>query len=201
MEKKANYFVIYSIVVLLVLLGITLWTYLYYAGTFRDKLIAKDIAQLDAIFEKINDTAQITAFEHSKNNIDFLNIEKFSGSTVGPMKLQFPDRWQGPYVSKSMTMQEKYYQIIKTKDGYYILPGDGAKLSNGKVIGKDVIINEQTNMQPLLADKNYLLSDYGPLTAKIMDREVLSQPQEHFLEPALSGSEMNELPVQRTAIF
>ncbi|MFC1841987.1 hypothetical protein ACFLYA_02865, partial [Candidatus Dependentiae bacterium] len=54
------------------------------------------------------------------------------------------------------TIQDQEYQIVRTKKGYFITPGDGIKLSNGKVIGKDIILDENADIQKMMADEKFL---------------------------------------------
>lgn len=110
----------------------------------------------------------IKKFDNEKNSINFLNTKSFVGSKVGPMTLEFPDKWQGPYINKEPQVQGKPYQVVLTKNGFYIVPPDGIKLPNGKIMGKDIIINAQTDMVALLKNPDGLISKNGkPLAAPV----------------------------------
>ena len=39
----------------------------------------------------------------------------------------------------------KYHNVERTKNGYFIVPGNGVKLLNSKIIGKDIIFTKDTN--------------------------------------------------------
>jgi hypothetical protein len=130
-------------------------------------MVADHITQLETIFKKINSTAGIVDFDHQKNYIDFLNVKSFDGSQIGSMNLAQPDKWQGPYVKENLTMQEQNYQIVRTHKGYFIVPGEGVKLSSGKIIGKDIIFAENTDIPALIADGNELNFQGRPLAAQV----------------------------------
>jgi hypothetical protein len=162
--------------IFIILFVLSLMVFWYQGKRETDIIIADDIARLDAIFEKINETCTIINFEHQKNYIDFLTIKSFVGSEVGPMNLAYPDKWEGPYLDDNPTMQEKYYQVVHTKHGYFIVPGPGVRLTNGKVIGKDITFDEDADIPSMI--KNGLLQFQGrPLASKIMDGFVPEIPK------------------------
>ncbi len=141
--------------------------FLSQARLANDELIAEHIVQLDDIFKRINETCTIIGFRHKKDYIDFLNVKSFAGSVVGSMNLAEPAKWQGPYVHESLTIGGKEYQIVATKKGFYIVPGDGVRLANGKILGKTLHINYRTDIEALMRDPKALLSDDKPLAAHI----------------------------------
>lgn len=151
-------------IVLFVISAMTLWRY---SRTAFDKKIYNDIVQLQKIFEKIQADCYIYSFEHEKNYIDFLNVIKFSSNRVGPMQLGFPQNWQGPYLQQNLRIQNKLYAMLKTQQGYFIVPGDGVRLANGKVIGKDLILDKNSDIRKLMQDSEALQSESGILAAEI----------------------------------
>lgn len=148
---------------LVVIAGFRLYTQL---GTITNAMIVDHVEELTDIFQRIDKECQIIGFEHEKNNIDFLNVVKFVGSEVGSMNLTYPNNWQGPYVKDNPTVQEKQYVVVVTKDGYYIAPGDGIELANGKVIGKDIIINKESDFAQLTGDPEALQYNDQPMVRK-----------------------------------
>lgn len=162
---KKNYLVTILIALLLIiLLSITIWVTVYQSKTYIDKLIVDDMTKLNLIFNRINDKCGILGFEQQKNAVNFLNVEKFSGSQVGPMNLMYPEKWEGPYLVTNPTIQEKFYQVIKTKNGYYLAPGDDVKLSNGQIIGKDLVLNKNFDFEK--SNNNSLINN-NPIAIKI----------------------------------
>lgn len=132
-----------------------------------DLVIADHIQMLSSIFTTINTTCGIIDFEHARNYVDFLNVKSFTGSEVGSMNLKNPQHWQGPYVEDNPTIQEKMYVILKTKNGYYLVPDDGVELRNRTVIGKDLVLDSQTNIDELLQPRGPLNYRNRPLGARI----------------------------------
>ena len=153
----------------------TLLVFWQQSRRYPELIMADDIEQLAAIFLKINETAGIQGFEHQKNQVNFLNVTSFVGSEVGSMNLLHPGKWNGPYLHDNPTMQEQYYQIINTKNGYFLTPGDGVQLKNGKVIGKDIMLGYDADLISLAADEEALRFGNRPLAAPIKtqkDREL-----------------------------
>lgn len=131
---------------------------LYYSGVLETRrAMADDVAQLSQIFKTIDDTCGILGFDYDKNTIDFLNVKSFVGSEVGTMNLADPSKWQGPYLERNLVMQDKYYQIVRARDGYYIVPGDGVKLANGAHMGAELTITPETDVSVLLGPDSPLL--------------------------------------------
>ncbi len=155
---------VFSSLFLISLLGGALYWWQHQNKVYDDYLIINTVTQLGCIFDTIDATAGISSFEHDKNNIDFLTVKSFIGSEVGSMNLVHPKKWKGPYLSDNPTMQEKLYQIVKTKDGYWIMPGDGVKLGNGNVMGKDIIISPQSTVDQFI-DQG-LVSSSGKLLGR-----------------------------------
>lgn len=158
-----------AISIIALLIGITIFNW---RGSFnRDtgEFISQDIAHLVSIFDDINNTAGILSFDHQKNDINFLNIKKdgFVGSEVGSMNLIHPDKWQGPYEKEIPRIEEEDYIIVRTKKGYFITPGDGVKLPNGKIIGKDIILDEDADIELMMHDDQMLSYKGKALAAKI----------------------------------
>lgn len=154
------------------MIGVSLYMWQRQAHNWEDQVMSEHINKLHAIFMRIDADCQIIGFEHQKNHIDFLNVVKFVGSEVGSMNLAHPENWQGPYVQDNPTMHEKQYQIVATHKGYFIVPGDGITLSNGKVIGTDIIFDENADIQAMLTDaqglthKDYVFAAHLPIQAK-----------------------------------
>ena len=169
-EKPKSRFTWYAVILALVVVAIctsVIMKYLSQARVANDGLIADQVQQLYTIFNRINESCKITGFRHKKDHIDFLNTISFAGSVVGPMNLLEPEKWQGPYVDESITMNGKEYQIVATKTGFYIVPGDGVKLSNGQIVGKTLMIGPKSNIEQMMRDPQALLSNGSALAARI----------------------------------
>ena len=135
------------------------------AGT----IMVNEIAQLADIFKKIDATCTILSFDNQKNKINFLNVKKdgFVGSQVGPMNLAHPDKWEGPYLVENLKMFDHVYQIVRTNKGYFITPGDGLVLPNGKVIGKDILLDANADVVHMMHDDTLLSFNGKPLAVQI----------------------------------
>lgn len=158
-----------------ILFSISLIVFWYQGKKQQDIVIADHIVQLAATFNKIHATCKIIDFEHQQNYIDFLNVISFVGSEVGPMNLTYPEKWEGPYLNDNPTIQEKYYQVVRTKKGHFIVPGPDVRLSNGTIIGKDIIFDEDADVQDMI-QRGILSFEGRPLAVQIMNGIVPSVP-------------------------
>lgn len=150
-----------------VLLFIAYFSTHYQAKETSGIIMLQDIARLSEIFQRIHEQCKIISFDYQKNPINFLNNIAFVSSEVGPMNLANPKGWKGPYVDENPTIEGKEYQIIRTKYGYFITPGDGVRLPNGKIIGKDIKLDEDANIPGLITDPNGLQFEGRPLAATL----------------------------------
>jgi len=166
-SKHALLIMVISSVILCVIVAAAVIFFVRDIRLTQDKVIVQHLKQLAGTFGEIDRTCRIIDFDHDKNYIDFLNVKSFAGSEVGAMNLMHPDKWNGPYVEANLTVQEKPYMIVKTRQGWYITPADGVRLSNGKVIGKDLVISYETDIDSLLRDPNGLWYKGGPLAVPL----------------------------------
>jgi hypothetical protein len=154
---------------LAILFVIAVYRYSTQMHTITNDMIVDHVEELADILKKIDKECQIIGFQYEKNYIDFLNVAKFDGSEVGSMNLAYPSEWKGPYLKDNPTIQEKQYVVVVAKTGYYVAPADGVVLANGKVIGKDIIINKDTDFDALMRDPELLLYNKQPMARKFKE--------------------------------
>jgi len=138
-------------------------------------IITHDVKKLAEILHTIDNDCGILSFDYQRNPINFLNTVSFVSSEVGPVNLVHPENWKGPYLQDNPTIQNKEYVIIRTKYGYFITPDNGVKLPNGKIIGTDILINEDANIPEMMHDKD-LLEYQGASLAVPLELKRLSMP-------------------------
>jgi len=155
-----------------VLIGLSVVSMWYRSQNDIGYLIADEIATLATIFKRIEESCKIINFDHQKNPINFLNIKKggFVGSELGSMNLAHPEQWDGPYLVENPKIEGCEYQIVHTKNGYFITPGQGVKLPNGKIIGKDIMLDEHADIMAMMQDEQQLRFCDRPLAAPIYMR-------------------------------
>ena len=173
---RTNFWPIFSSAVLLFLFCFAIYKLLHQTRELVDRVIAYDIARLETIFRDIQAKCDIIDFEYEKNYIDFLNVIKFVGSQLGPMNLMHPERWPGAYLNEKLTVQQKPYAVLETKNGYYIVPGDGVKLSNGTVIGKDIVLSRDSDIENLIERGVLKIGDFV-LAAKLPTKGAYTKAQ------------------------
>ncbi len=184
---------ILTITLFLALIAVAVFTFWYRTKEDTGELMAQHVEQLALIFKRIDTACKIIRFDEKQSPINFLTIKKdgFVGSEVGPMNLTYPERWEGPYLTHNLTMQGRAYQVVVTDLGYFIIPGESVKVPGGKVIGKDLIIDEHTDIESLVYDGTLRYKD-KPLAVKILDHtapvadafviEDMAQAQQSWLE-------------------
>lgn len=130
-------------------------------------IIERDVKHLADILMQIEKDCKIISFEAQQNSINFLNVKSFAGSQVGPINLKHPDRWKGPYLEVNPSVQSYEYMVVRTKSGYYVAPGNGVKLPNGKVIGVDIKLNEDADIDSMVKDNKLLSYKNRALAAQV----------------------------------
>lgn len=148
-------------------IGISFFDTLYRAKDDAGMMIAQEVVQLRDIFHRIHKTCTIIDFDDQQNSINFLNVAKFTGSEVGPMNLVHPEKWEGPYLKDNPTLYKIAYQVVSTKKGYYVTPGNGVTLPNKKIIGKDIILDQKADIDAMMLDPQGLLYKDRPLAARL----------------------------------
>ena len=156
---------------LIFILSITIVNVWYRGRQSMGQQMVHDIQQLHDIFTRIHEQCTILGFDYQKNPINFLNVVQFTSSEVGPMNLAHPHKWQGPYMQDNPHVQGLEYQIVRTKKGYFVTPGQGVTLPNRKVIGRDINLDEHADIEMLMVSDEQLAFDGHPLAAKITVHE------------------------------
>ena len=64
-------------------------------------------------------------------------------------------------------MQHIPYQVVSTKKGYFVTPGDGVKLPNKKVIGKDIVLDQKADIEAMMLNADQLLYKIDRLAARL----------------------------------
>jgi hypothetical protein len=157
----------------LLLVGITFWQLYYQARQQTDEVIADDVTRLAHILRQIDETCKIINFKEEKTVIDFLNVVEFAGSDVGSMFLAHPERWQGPYLKENPSVQGIFYNILNSRQGYFVVPGDGVKLGNGMVIGKTLKLDKDSDIRTLMKDPKAL---FDKDSGKQLAAEIILSP-------------------------
>lgn len=154
--------------VILGLLVVTFVNYFYRSDVVSSTIITQEVKRLTDIFQKIHEDCTISGFDNQQNIINFLNVGTFTGSEVGPMNLARPDKWQGPYLDENPTIQSKEFMVVKTDSGLFITPGNGVRLPNGKVVGKDVVLSKDADIAAMMQDSNALRFKDRALAQKLI---------------------------------
>lgn len=153
-DKKV--FPIFSVLILAFLLVLFIWRYYKAKPIYEAQLINSQVTKLEQVLRDIDDSCSILSVQHDRTPIDFLTVEKFVGSEIGGLNLAYPKYWAGAYVHDNFSMRGVSYELIKAKDGYFIVPGNGLRLPNGLVMGDDIIITKKVAVMPFLEPRGLL---------------------------------------------
>ncbi len=154
-----KYFVYFSAFVLTAILSFFVYQVIKDRPQHLVSVIESDLDQIEKKLAEIDKDCNILNLTSDRAYVDFLNVEKFAGSTVGCLNLAYPKKWRGPYMQHNPTLQGVFYELVKTGSGVYLIPGHGVKLPNGVVLGKQC---EVTQVSPIAQ----FLQPGGPLNYK-----------------------------------
>ncbi|HJZ23353.1 MAG TPA: hypothetical protein VJ201_02760 [Candidatus Babeliales bacterium] len=168
MKRSQHYFLPIAVICgIIFFVGITFIDTLYRTKNDAGMMMSAEVVRLRDIFHRIHKTCTIIDFDAQKNPINFLNVAKFAGSEVGPMNLVHPEKWEGPYLLDNPTLYQIAYQVVSTKKGYYITPGDGVELPNKKIVGKDIVLDQKANIDAMMINPDELMYKERPLAARL----------------------------------
>jgi len=167
-----------TIIVGIVLFALLVFTmYQFYGGAKNaaERVMANDIDQVVKILEQIDATCEIVNIVRDDAAIDFLQVQAFAGSQIGALQLKYPEKWKGPYLQRNLMVQGIPYELIQTREGFYVIPGKGVRLSNGKIVGKDIIFTRETDVELYLNAIWGLEVDGEPLARKLNLKHILTK--------------------------
>ena len=162
-----RYFSVFSATLLGLLLCVVVGKILYNKPYYLSAVITRDLQDIEQVLATIDKDCNILTLVQDRVSIDFLTVKNFAGSMVGGINLAYPDKWKGPYLPRNPMLQGHFYELVKARDGLFVIPGYGTKLPNGKIIGKDVVINKHTEVLPLIQEKNLLNYHGDPLALHV----------------------------------
>ncbi len=162
-----KYFMFFSLTIVVGLTALFVWRNLRNRPYISAILIRRDISKILNALSKIDRDCAILDIENDVNYIDFLSVEKFSGSEVGCLNLAYPAKWKGPYLLYNPTHQGKLYLLVKTEEGIFITPGNGVVLPNGLEIGKDIKIDKKSKIKEMMKGGGSLNFEGQPLAVRI----------------------------------
>ncbi len=140
-------------VVALALLGFFVSFFIYrqysHAPLFMARVVGRDMQLVVETLTKIDTECSILSFDSDQNKLDFFTVKEFIGSEVGPLNLAYPKMWQGPYLHDNPQVQSKEYQAIKTKEGVFVIPGDGVMLPSEYVVDGRTLLQQGEAMAVL----------------------------------------------------
>lgn len=168
---------------ILFLLATVIFNFYYSSRATVGDMIVQDVQSIARAIERIHQDCTILSIDYKKNVIDFLNVVTFSGSEVGPLNLLYPDRWKGPYLQDNPTIEGREYLLIQSKDGYYVVPGEGVRLPSGNLMGSDIVIDSSTDVTTFMRTSDALTFRNKPLIARI---DIAAQLKAGQILPDLS---------------
>lgn len=163
-----RYFSIVSTVTFALFVVLFIFRVFYTRPNLVAAIIEDDIKLISLALEKIDARCDILSIDKESSEIDFLNVSQFHGSQVGPLNLAHPKNWEGPYLHVNPIYQGQFYRIIKTAEGFFVVPGDGARLPNGLVVGKDFRITQWTRVSDLIKEGGPLTYEKKKLATKLI---------------------------------
>lgn len=147
---------------MLIFIGIAAFILLMFFATHYEskrnkaQIISRDLKLIASTLAKIHSDCEIDRFTQIKNPLTFFNVISFTGSEIGTLNLVNPEKWRGPYIKDNPSLQGVEYQVVQAHEGLFIVPGEGVSLPNGKIVGKDVIFDENSHIIDMLRNDDSL---------------------------------------------
>lgn len=160
--KIAKHFSVFSSLLLVMLLGLFLFKVVHYRTHYLSSVIEQDVVRIAKILASVDKNCTVLSMSGERMPVNFLNVKAFVGSNVGGLNLAYPQKWQGPYAEISPTYQQRFYEIVRTCEGLFVVPGYGVTLPNGCVMGHDVLVSYDTSVKKMLT-KGGALNHEGSL--------------------------------------
>lgn len=145
------------IIIFAVFLGLFAYYQVGLRGFLGARIIDHEISAIVRILEKIDKDAAIVSIDTSHDaELDIFQTESLKRAKIGPLTVEYPENWKGPYANRTARYRGECYQIVRARDGYFVIPGDGVTLPNGLTVGKDIVINDEQDAAPFLRDGGML---------------------------------------------
>ena len=162
-----KYFVVFSSTLLTLMLLVALFKVYYNKPYFTASLINNDIKIVHEALHTIDKKCNILRFNSRRVILDFFTVRTFDGSVIGGVSLAYPKKWQEPVLHNNPIIQQKFYEVVRAQDGFFVVPGEGVELPTGLVMGKDLVIKRQTQVEPMLKPNGKLFFKGIELAKKI----------------------------------
>lgn len=175
-NKLDNKFFYISISFFLLLITLAVSKEVYNKPRFTAGVISQDVQRLAAIMGEINERCLIKVVSKGRIKLDFLSSDLAPAVETSGLILAHPEQWDGPYVSSTPRIQGKPYELLQTKDGLFVLPGEGVRLPNGYRMGKHVKVSSQSNITAMMTSGGKLFSYGCPLVGRVESSEVFITP-------------------------
>ncbi len=178
-----QYFIAISITTLTALVFITITRLLLHKPQAYVTNIGEDLKELSLILSQIDKECNILSITNNQGVINFLTVERFAGSQIGCFNLAYPSKWQGPYVTRNPSILGKFYEIIKTAEGVFILPGKGVELPSREILGVTLLIDPNVSIVSMMQEGGPLNYEGHSLALKLdfiigdWDSSVLSSAE------------------------
>src|SRR3990172_12711866 len=118
-----KYFVVFSATLLSLLLVVFFFRIFRSRTEVLGAVIIDDLAHIERVLNQVDKECNILSIRTERAVLDFFTVVKFAGSTVGCLNLAHPKKWKGPYLQQNPSVQGKLYEVVGTKEGYFVIPG------------------------------------------------------------------------------
>lgn len=138
--------------------------FVMYTPLWHTRLIQGDLNQIAHATYLMDHDCGLQELRTGRHPIKLLTQKTPPESVI---ELSHPENWRGPYLHKVLTLQGKPYELLKTKNGLYVVPGNGVKLPSGAVIGDTFSWCANTDMNALSQSGGILFYQSAPLVRRV----------------------------------
>ena len=137
------------------------------APQWQISAVQTDLYRIAAALKQLDNDCSISDMRVGLHPIELLTHQNLPSEHIY-IDLKNSENWDGPYLSGSATIQGKPYQLLKTKRGLFVVPGDGVQLPLAFIIGQDITWHAESDIAALSAPGNVLFYKSGPLTLEVV---------------------------------
>lgn len=149
--RIAKHFSVFSSIILIVLLTLFVFKIIYHRPYYLASVIEQDLTRIADVLAHVDKKCSILSINGQRMPVNFLTVKQFVGSAVGGLNLAYPQKWEGPYLQTNPTHQQRFYEIVQTHDGIFLVPGDGVVLPNGLQMGRDIVLKYDASLKKMLS--------------------------------------------------
>jgi len=133
--------------------------------------------------------------------LDFLTMSYLPVDSLAGFDIQNVRAWQGPYLKTVPVVDGRPYVLLATESGLFVAPSYGVRLPSGKLLGRDVVWDWQSDIDAMTADDAPLSHQGEPLARKFVPRAEVAAERSSFLTEFMTALSVAASKPQGSAAY